>query len=251
MMDALRVLFVAVVGYLCGSISFARIVTRIFAPQEDITRTELQSPGSDEIVMASFVSATTVSMHLGTRLGFLTVVLDMLKLVIPTVVFRLVWEGEPYFLLTSVMGMVGHIWPVYYGFQGGRGLSAVYGAMFAIDWIGVFATSIGGLLLGLFVFRDVLVAYMGGLWLLIPWLWFRTHDLWHLAYAIAVNVIFGVAMIPEMTQYLKLKREGKGADLSQAMQTTGMGRGIYKMARRFGAIRDTPRQDSQEVEGAQ
>jgi hypothetical protein len=108
--------------------------------------------------------------------------------------------------------------------------------MFAIDWIGVFATSIGGMFLGLFVLRDMLAAYMGGLWLLIPWLWLRSQDAAYVIYAIVVNVIFLLAMLPEMRQYIQLRREGKGEDLTEVMQLTGMGRGIYKMAKRFGVI---------------
>jgi hypothetical protein len=92
------------------------------------------------------------------------------------------------------------------------------------------------MLLGLFVLRDMLAAYLGGLWLLIPWLWFRTHDVAYLAYAIAVNLIFILAMLPEMKQYIRLRREGVGDELSEVMQLTGMGRGIYKMAKRFGVI---------------
>jgi hypothetical protein len=55
-------------------------------------------------------------------------------------------------------------------------------------------------------------------------------------YAIVVNVIFLLAMLPEMRQYIQLRREGKGEDLTEVMQLTGMGRGIYKMAKRFGVI---------------
>jgi hypothetical protein len=162
----------------------------------------------------------------------------MLKIAIPTLVLRYAWTDTPYFLITAATGMVGHIWPLYHGFKGGRGLAAAYGGMFAIDWIGVFATSIGGMLLGLVILRDMLAAYMGGLWLIIPWLWFRTHDVNYLLYGIAVNLIALLAQIPELRQYLKFKREGKAADLSKLMQLTGMGRGIYKMARRLGVVQD-------------
>ncbi|MEA3377365.1 MAG: glycerol-3-phosphate acyltransferase [Chloroflexota bacterium] len=144
-------------------------------------------------------------------------------------------------LAEEALGLVGHVWPLYHGFRGGRGLSAVYGGMFAIDWIGVFVTSLAGMLFGLFVLRDVLVAYMAGLWFIVPWLWFRTHDLHHVAYGVAVNVIFVLAMLPEMRQYLRLQREGKAEGLAQAMQLTGMGRGIYRMGRRFGLFDDDGR----------
>ena len=235
-MDPLLTLLAAVTGYLCGSISFARLVSKIAAPQQDITRTEIDVEGSEEKIVMSAVSATTVSMHLGPRLGFMTVVMDMLKIAIPTLAFKHLVPGASYFLIAAVTGMLGHIWPLYHGFQGGRGLSAVYGGMFAIDWIGVFATSLGGMVFGLFVLRDFVVAYMAGLWFIIPWLWFRTHDVGHLAYAIAVNIILALAMIPEVKQYVKLRREGKVEDLSKVMQHTGMGRGIYKMAERFGLL---------------
>jgi glycerol-3-phosphate acyltransferase PlsY len=235
-MNPLIASLAAVVGYLCGSISFARLVSRIVAPQEDITKTEIEVDGSEETFDMGSVSATTVSMHIGPRFGFLTVVMDMLKITIPTLAFKRLYPEAPYSLMAATAGMVGHIWPIYHSFKGGRGLSAVYGGMFAIDWIGVFATSLGGMVLGLFVIRDFLVAYMGGLWLIIPWLWFRTHDLGHLAYGIAINIIFVLAMIPEIKQYLKFRREGKGEDLLEVMQLTGMGRGISKMAKRFGLI---------------
>jgi glycerol-3-phosphate acyltransferase PlsY len=232
-------LLAGLAGYLFGSISSARLVTRVFAPQADISKTEIGLSDGGEKVVSDFVSATTVSMHLGTRLGFLTVVLDMLKIVIPTLVFKRLWADPPYFLIVATTAMIGHIWPLYHGFKGGRGLSAVYGGMFAIDWIGVFATSVGGMLFGLLVVRDFVTAYMAGLWFIIPWLWFRTHDLYYVAYGVAVNLIFILAMIPEMKQYIQLRREGRGADLSEVMQTTGMGRGIYRMAKRFGVLADT------------
>lgn len=237
-MDPLVALLAAAAGYLLGAISFARIVTKIVAPQENLTQTEVKLESSDERVVMSAVSATSVSMHLGPRFGFITVVLDMLKITIPTLVFKFLYPDTPYFLITATTGMLGHIWPLYHGFRGGRGLSAVYGGMFAFDPIGVFVTSLAGMLLGLLVLRDVLVAYVGGLWLLIPWLWFRTHDLAYLAYAIAVNIIFVLAILPELRQYVRLRREGTAADVGEVMQLTGMGRGIYKMAKRFGVIEE-------------
>ena len=237
-MNVTIALLAAVTGYLSGSISSARIVTQIAAPEADLSRTEFPSSDTDDKIVGDFVSATTVSVHLGTRLGFATVVLDMLKIVIPTLVFKRLWPDSPYFLIVATTAMIGHIWPLYHGFKGGRGLSAVYGGMFAIDWIGVFATSLAGMIFGLVVLRDVLVAYMAGLWFVIPWLWFRTYDPYHVVYGLAVNIIFMLGIIPEMRQYLAFKREGKGGDVSEAMQQTGMGRGIYKMGRRLGLLDD-------------
>jgi glycerol-3-phosphate acyltransferase PlsY len=231
-------LLALLIGYLCGSISFARLVARLAAPNRDITDTKLAIKGTDEKYDMGAVSATTVSIHLGPRLGFLTAVLDMLKIVAPLLAFRWWYPAEKYFLLVAVAGMIGHIWPVWYGFKGGRGLTAVYGALLAIDFIGAFVTFFGGMALGIFVLRDLLVAYTAGLWLLIPWLWFRTSDLDYVWYAVAANVIYVLSMLPDIRKYLDFKRRGLNADISEVVQLTGMGRGMYRVAKRFGMLKE-------------
>jgi glycerol-3-phosphate acyltransferase PlsY len=244
-MNTIPALLCSVLGYLIGSISSARIVSRLAAPQVDLGKTEFGVAGSEDKVESGLVSATAVSIHAGPRLGFVTMVLDMLKIALPTLLVRRAYADADHYLLTAAAGMVGHMWPLYHRFKGGRGMSAVYGGMFAIDWIGVFATSLGGMLFGLFIVRDFLVAYMAGFWFLIPWLWFRTHDVEHLLYAVAVNVLLLVGMIPEMKQYVRLRREGKGGDLSEVMQLTAMGRGMYKIAKRFGLLKAQPMENDE------
>jgi len=235
-MNLLIAFAAAVVGYLLGSFSAARLIGRIALPQQDITKTEFAVPGTDEKMVMNAVSATSISLRAGPRLGCLTTVLDMLKVTLPTLAFRLLYPDAPYFLIAALMGMVGHNWPIYHGFKGGRGFSAVFGGMWVIDWIAIFATSLGGMLFGLLIFRDVLIAYMAGMWLMIPWLWFRFHDWSYLAYAVAINVVFTVAMLPELKQYFKFKREGK-VSLAAALQTTDMGH-MVKVAKRLGLIKD-------------
>jgi len=232
-MNGMTALFCAVLGYAIGSLSFARLVTMIAAPQVDLNKTEFRLTGTEDKVESGLVSATSVSIHAGSRLGFVTVLLDMLKIAIPTLLVKRAYGDAPYYLLTATAGMVGHMWPLFHRFKGGRGMSAIYGGMFAIDWVGVFVTSLAGMFVGLFVVRDFIVAYMAGFWFLIPWLWLRTHDPAHLLYALVVNALLLVGMIPEIKQYVRFRREGKGADISQVMQLTAMGRGMHKIAQRF------------------
>jgi glycerol-3-phosphate acyltransferase PlsY len=226
------VLLAGVVGYLCGSVSFARIVSGLANPDVEIDGIELEGMHVDAI------SGTAVSMKLGPRLGGLTAILDITKVAVPTLVFRLLYPSEPYYLVAAAMGLVGHNWPVYYRFKGGRGMSAIYGGFLVVDWLGALVTSVLGMTLGLFVLRDVLISYLGGLWLMIPWVWLRTRDVAHLAYAVFVNVIFVVAMIPEIRQVMKLRREGAPSDLSTQMEATPMGKMMKKMVSRFGLFDD-------------
>jgi glycerol-3-phosphate acyltransferase PlsY len=237
-MDIIYGLLATIAGYLTGSISSARLVTRIFASDKPLPeKTELALEGSEKTLTIGTISATTVSQHIGSKYGFLTFVLDVLKVAIPTLVIKLLVPEQPYFLFVAAAGLIGHIWPVYHKFKGGRGVSAIYGGLFVLDWIGVFATSIVGMIVGLVVFRDVLVAYMAGVWLIIPWLWFRTHNIYYVLYAVVVNIIFAIAMIPEWKNWMRIKKEEKWDDPVEVFQLQGMGRGLIKMAKKLGILK--------------
>lgn len=233
-------LLAAAVGYLLGSISFARVIFRWAAPGQEITGMELDIPGAEEKVHVEAVSGTAVSARLGAKWGGITAILDILKTLLPTLVFRFLLPGSPYFLIVAAMGLVGHNWPIYYRFKGGRGLSPIYGGFLAIAPLGALVTSIVSMILGLFVFKNVLISYLGGLWLMIPWLWFVTQDLAHLAYVLFVNIVFALAMIPEIRGILDRKRRGIEGDVIQAMEMTPMGRMIKKMANRVGWMKEKP-----------
>ncbi len=238
-MDTNLILLAAGVGYLFGSISFARMVARLFAPNIDPSKTKLDIKNSDEKFEVGVTSATTLSMQGSPKLGFLTAVLDMLKVALPTLYFKTQYPGEFVFLVTALAAMIGHVWPLWYRFKGGRGLTAVYGAMFTVDWVGTFVTFFGGMLLGIVVIRDILVAYLSGLWLLVIWLWFRTHEIAYVWYGITANLIFLFSLIPEIRQYLDLRRRGFGGEIGDVVQMTGLGRGIYRFAKRLKLIRDS------------
>ncbi len=92
----------AVVGYLSGSISMARIVTRLVAPHEDITQTDIKLESTGETYHMHAVAGTTVSLKLGAKWGGITAILDILKAFIPTLVFRLLYPGAPYAIITAL-----------------------------------------------------------------------------------------------------------------------------------------------------
>jgi acyl phosphate:glycerol-3-phosphate acyltransferase len=233
-MDLGVAIIAAVTGYLLGCISCARVISRFIAPQKDVTQTEMAIPGTEETMRLRAVSGTAVSIHLGPKYGCLTALLDMLKVALPVAVFRFAFPGQPYFLIAAITGIMGHNWPVFYGFKGGSGLSPTYGGMLVISPVGTIVTAFGGMALGLFVFRNVVVAYLAGLWLMIPWLWFTTYDPWYLAYGILVNVLFFIAMIPEIRTVREYEKRGIGTEVAAGMDMTPMGRMMSKMMMRMG-----------------
>jgi glycerol-3-phosphate acyltransferase PlsY len=238
-MDSWLILIAALVGYLLGSISFARLIFRWVAPGQEITGMELDIPGSDEKAHISAVSGTAVSTKLGAKWGGITAILDILKTLIPTLVFRFLFPGTPYFLIVAAMGLVGHNWPLYHRFKGGRGISPIYGGFLAIAPLGTLVTAIISMIVGLFVLKNVLISYMGGLWLMIPWLWLTTRDPARLAYVLFVNVVFALAMIPDIRGMRDRRRRGVEGDFMASMDMIPMGRMMKKMANRFGLMMET------------
>lgn len=240
-MNMIYMVSAAVFGYLVGSISSGRTIWKLVASDKPIPKqTTFKLEGSDKELVTDLMSASSVSHHLGARFGFMTYVLDVLKVSLSVLAVKALFPSQPFFLITATTGVIGHIWPLYHGFKGGRGISAIFGGMFVIDWIGVFATSLGGMIFGLAIVRDMLVAYLAGVWFLIPWLWYRTHDIHYLLYAVAVNIVLNVATIPEIKKWIKITREGKWSETSEVMQLTGMGRGILKMATKLGLTKKKP-----------
>jgi glycerol-3-phosphate acyltransferase PlsY len=244
-METLTILAVGVGAYLIGSISGARLITRLFAPGKHVPdETELRLEGSDKTMVMKSVSATSVSANVGARYGFMTYVFDVLKVFIPVFLLKTRMPGSHYYLVAATTGIAGHIWPLYHGFKGGRGISAIYGGVFAIDWPGVLISAFAGMIFGFAVLRDLYLTYMAGLWFLIPWLWWRTRDPYVVLYAVAANILFFVSSVPELRAWYKIKKEPVWNEPTEAWKFSAMGRGIIKMGTKLGLIKKKAPRDA-------
>jgi glycerol-3-phosphate acyltransferase PlsY len=222
---------VILVSYLIGSISFSRLVSRIAAPGIDVESVEIPGQNEEQAQKFSAVGATVTSLKLGGRLGCLVSVLDALKVFTVALGLRLWAPEQPYFLFAAFFGLIGNNWPIYYRFRGGWGISAIYGGFMAIAPVGTLVTAVLGMLIGLFILRDLMSIYFLGLWLMIPWIWYFFRDSallpYLLGYAIGANLVLIIAFIPELRAYLKMRREGKS--MGDMMDLAPMGRGMKKM----------------------
>ncbi len=83
------------------------------------------------------IGATNVARNLGKKLGAVVLLLDALKAAIPTGVARyLVSEGElslDYLALVAIFAIVGHCYPVWLRFRGGKGVATSLGVFLVID----------------------------------------------------------------------------------------------------------------------
>ncbi len=232
-MDIVILLMVIIVSYLIGSISFGRLAMRLLKPKESLEDVELKFKGMDGGIKLSSVGGNTVSMKLGARAGCAVGLLDILKAFIPTVVFRMLYPEQPYFLFAALAAFIGHNWPIFYRFKGGRGISPFYGGLFAIDPLGAVVVAATSLVLGTFILKDMLVAYTGGVVLVIFWfLGTKFTDplfIYYMGYALLINILFIVAMLPELRQIIALRKKyGKG-DVGISMEAFPMGQQMQKL----------------------
>ena len=234
-MDPFIIFIAAVVGYLMGSISFARIVAGRVMPEADITKYVEPIPDSDLVYEDDAVSATLVNLNLGWQYGCLTSILDMIKVIVPMVAFKLIFPVQPYFLIVSAAALVGHNWPLYYHFKGGRGESVVYGSMLIIDPLGAVVCNIAAVLLGLLVGQVHLVRW-GGMALLIPWLWLRTNDPLMVVYIVFMNVVFWIAMSYDVKQYYLIYKQGVFHTQEQWSDFYDMSSGLGRFMDRYSLI---------------
>ena len=111
----------AALGYLLGSVPFGLLAGRL------ARGIDIRQFGSGR------TGFTNVLRTVGWRWGALVLVADLAKGAVPVVIAR-VLSDEPY--VQTVAGLaaaVGHDWPLFAGFQGGRGVATSYGAALAMS----------------------------------------------------------------------------------------------------------------------
>ena len=123
-----------VAGYLVGSLSFAVIVSR--AMRLDDPRTYgSNNPGATNVLRSGNKTA-----------AILTLALDALKGAVPPLLVA--WLGPRFGLtddavawsaaLAGLGAFLGHLWPLWFRFQGGKGVATAAGVLFALNpWLGV------------------------------------------------------------------------------------------------------------------
>ena len=117
MLGVLLVLF----SYLLGSITFGEIIARIKG-------VNLREVGSGN------VGATNVSRALGKKYGVLVFFLDMLKGFIPTyLAIKLFGLNSVWVTLTGLGAVLGHMFPIFFGFRGGKGVATAFGVLLAVS----------------------------------------------------------------------------------------------------------------------
>ena len=116
----MEIILIFLLSYLSGSIPFGLLLTRIFTDQD------VRKIGSGNI------GATNVLRTGNKFLASLTLILDMLKGFIPVIITK---EYFPeYFQIAALMAFLGHIFPLWIKFKGGKGVATYLGILFALSY---------------------------------------------------------------------------------------------------------------------
>lgn len=131
-------------GYLVGSLSFAVIVSRVMGLDDPRTYGS-QNPGATNVLRSGNKKAAIATLLFDALKGYFPVLL--VKLYGPA--FGL---DDRAVALVALAAFVGHLWPVFFAFKGGKGVATVAGVLFGVEPL-LGAAVLGTWLLVAFVFR--------------------------------------------------------------------------------------------------
>ena len=114
-------LIIIIISYLLGSIPFGFILTKIFLKKD------IRDVGSGN-------TGATNALRSGNRLiGYSTLLLDIIKAIFPVLYIKFNYPDLVYIAALSVF--LGHVFPIWLRFKGGKGVATFVGIIFSLDII--------------------------------------------------------------------------------------------------------------------
>ena len=117
-----------ILSYLIGAIPFGLLFTRWFS------HIDVRTVGSGNI------GATNVLRAAGKKAAILTLLADCLKGLLPVLAIRLLLHDELTSVLSGAAALLGHTFPVYLGFKGGKGVATSFGVALALTPLAALAS---------------------------------------------------------------------------------------------------------------
>ena len=114
-------LIVGIASYLMGSIPFGFILTKIFLKKD------IRDIGSGNI------GATNALRTANKLIGYSTLILDVAKAIIPVIFVKINYPDLIY--IASLCAFLGHVFPVWLKFKGGKGVATYVGILFSINFL--------------------------------------------------------------------------------------------------------------------
>ena len=113
------IFLIGIISYLMGSVPFGFILTKIFLKKD------IREIGSGNI-------GATNALRTGNKtIGYSTLVLDILKAIAPVIYVKIFYQDFLY--IASLCAFLGHVFPIWLKFKGGKGVATYVGILFAIN----------------------------------------------------------------------------------------------------------------------
>ncbi len=119
-MDMILGIVLVVLGYLCGSLASAVIVCRVMK-LPDPRKQGSGNPGATNVLRLG-----------GKKAAALTLAGDALKGAVPVLLAHLLSDSPTVLASTAVAAIIGHMYPVFFQFKGGKGVATTFGAVAAL-----------------------------------------------------------------------------------------------------------------------
>ena len=171
----LEIILIILISYLFGSVPFGLILTKIF------TGKDIRNIGSGNI------GATNVLRSGNKFVGYLTLVLDILKAVIPILFIKFYYSDQLY--LASLSVFIGHVFPVWLKFRGGKGVATYVGILFCLNYLSGLVFCIIWLLI-FFIFKYSSLSSMTSSFCIPIFQYFFISDTFYYFYFIMFIMIF-------------------------------------------------------------
>jgi glycerol-3-phosphate acyltransferase PlsY len=192
----------AITAYLIGSLSFAVIVSKLMGLNDPRTFGS-KNPGATNVLRSGSKSA-----------AILTLLLDALKGYMPVALVQ--WFGKDYGLGDGTIAMVGlaaflgHLYPVFFKFVGGKGVATALGVVFGVHWaLGLLCVASFAIIV--YFFRWVsLASLVAAVFAPVAYL-FGDRVLWSADKYVAL-MLFGMAMLLAYRHSANINRLIKGVE---------------------------------------
>ena len=115
----MEILIIGITSYLMGSIPFGFLLTKIFLNKD------IRKIGSGNI-------GATNALRTGNKMiGYTTLFFDILKAVLPVLLVKFYFSEFVY--IASLCSFLGHVFPIWLNFKGGKGVATYVGILFALN----------------------------------------------------------------------------------------------------------------------
>lgn len=191
-----------VAAYLVGSLAFAVIVSKAMGLSDPRTFGS-RNPGATNVLRSGSKAAAVI-----------TLLFDALKGLVPVLLVRL--YGRPHGMeegtmaLVGLAAFVGHLYPVFFRFQGGKGVATFIGVVFGIHWVLGIATGLTWLIIAFFFRYSSLASLVAAAFAPVYYL-FGHRLAWYAEAAVGM-ALFAMALLLAWRHRANIERLLKGTE---------------------------------------